>query len=68
MLAIKARPAEPLEKTIKYFKRKLVDDGLLEELQDRRYYKKPSTIKNEKLKELRRLNAKRRKKNRIYGR
>lgn len=47
---IKNQSKEEFEKMVKLFKRKCQNDGILQEIRDRRYYKKPSEIKRLKLK------------------
>jgi len=42
------RKNEPIEKVIKRFIRKVKKEGIIEEIRDRRYYKKPSEAKREK--------------------
>jgi small subunit ribosomal protein S21 len=42
------RKNEPIEKVIKRFIRKVKKEGIIEEIRDRRYYKKPSEARREK--------------------
>jgi|TARA_R110000851_G_scaffold16567_2_gene53821 small subunit ribosomal protein S21 len=42
-----ARYKEPAERLIKRFSRKVKKEGILEELRERRFYKKPSTKRRE---------------------
>ena len=51
MASVKIRENENLERAIKRFKKKVDDEGILKEYRDRRYYKKPSTVRREKKKD-----------------
>lgn len=48
MTAVKVHKDENIEVAIKKFLNKIKKSGLIKELQERRFYKKPSAIKNEK--------------------
>lgn len=50
--------AGDLEKALKVFKRQQKDQGIFDELRERRYYTKPSQARYVKMKEARRHNAK----------
>lgn len=43
------RKNEPIEKAIRRFVRKCKKEGIIEQVRDRRYYKKPSEVKREKI-------------------
>lgn len=47
MTAVKVHKDENIEVAIKKFLNKIKKSGLLKELQERRYYKKPSVARNE---------------------
>ncbi len=49
---------EPLEKSIKRFKRMVEKEGIIREWKKREYFEKPSTIKNRKKKALERKQMK----------
>jgi len=49
---------EPLEKSIKKFKRMVEKEGIIREWKKREYFEKPSTIKNRKRKALERKQMK----------
>jgi len=49
---------EPLEKSIKRFKRMVEKEGIIREWKKREYFEKPSTIKNRKKKDLERKQMK----------
>ena len=49
---------EPLEKSIKRFKRMVEKEGIIREWKKREYFEKPSTIKNRKKKALERKHMK----------
>lgn len=46
MAFVKVDEAEPLEKSIKRFKRMVEKEGIIREWKKREYYEKPSTILN----------------------
>lgn len=50
MIVVKARKGESTESVIRRFQKKVVQEGLMDELRDRSVYKKPSAIKQERLK------------------
>ena len=54
MAYVKVDENEPLEKSIKRFKRMVEKEGIIREYKKREYYEKPSTIKNRKNKTLQR--------------
>jgi small subunit ribosomal protein S21 len=43
------RKNEPIDKVIKRFVRKCKKEGIIDEVRERRYYKKPSEVKREKI-------------------
>ena len=47
LASVYARQGEDIQSLLKRFKRKVEASGHIPELKDRRYYKKPSTIKRE---------------------
>jgi len=51
MLDIKIESGESYDQALKRFNRMVQLSGLIDEVKDREYYKKPSTIKKEKKKE-----------------
>jgi small subunit ribosomal protein S21 len=53
---IKVKRGENVEKALRRLKRKLDKENILKDFRDRRYYKKPSEIRKDK------LNSRRRKK------
>ncbi len=52
MTYVKAEPGESSDSLIRKFTRKVMNDGLLIELKEKEFYKKPSEKKKEKMKEL----------------
>ena len=52
MAYVKVDENEPLEKSIKRFKRMVEKEGIIREWKKRQYYEKPSTILNRKNKAL----------------
>lgn len=56
---IKSKPDESSDSVIRRFKKKVFNDDILIELKKREYYRKPSVEKKEKLKEIRRLQRRR---------
>lgn len=55
---VKVEENEPLEKSIKRFKRLVEKEGIIREWKKREYYEKPSTIENRKKKALERKQMK----------
>ena len=55
-----------LEKCLRRLKKKCEKDNIVKELKERQYYKKPSEVKREKIKNARRLMEKNRKKEESY--
>jgi len=47
-VTVHARYNEPAERLIKRFSRKVKKEGIIEEIRERRFYKKPSTIRRQK--------------------
>ena len=45
---VEARWKETTEKLIKRFSRKVKKEGIIEEMRDRRFYKKPSSVRRQK--------------------
>ena len=58
MAYVKVDDNEPLEKSIKRFKRMVEKEGIIREWKKREYFEKPSTIKNRKNKALARKQMK----------
>ena len=56
---VKAKPGDTTSQVIRKFKKKVQQDQILAIIKEKEFYKKPSVIKKEKLKELRK--SKRRK-------
>lgn len=50
MIEVEVRDQNQFEKYLKLFIKKMKKDGILRELRDRRYFKKPSDIRREKAK------------------
>ena len=55
---VKPRPNESQERMIKRFNKKVKRSGIFEEIRDRRYFKKPSLEKREKMQAAKRWNEK----------
>ena len=47
MLKVEIRKGQSVEKALKIFKRKVKDSGIMFDLKERSFYKKPSAIKRE---------------------
>ena len=47
-VTVEARYREPIERLIKRFSRKVKKEGIIEEVRERKFYKKPSTIRRQK--------------------
>lgn len=58
MAYVKVDETEPLEKSIKRFKRMVEKEGIVREWKKRQYFEKPSTILNRKKKALARKQMK----------
>lgn len=52
MAVVKAKPGDTAGGLIRKFTKKVVDEGIIEEAKKREFYQKPSEVKKEKLKEL----------------
>ena len=48
MLKVQIRKGQSVEKALKIFKRKVKDSGIMFELKERSFYRKPSELKREK--------------------
>jgi len=59
---VKKRPGETEDSLIARFRKKIQADQLLIKIKDKRFYKKPSVEKKEKLAPFRRMKKRRRKK------
>lgn len=58
MITVNVRDGEPLESALRRFKKACERAGITQELKKREYYRKPSAIKHEKDKEMKRKLAK----------
>ena len=47
MIKVEVRKGQSVEKALKIFKRKVKDSGIMFDLKERSYYKKPSQLKRE---------------------
>jgi len=47
LIKVEVRKGQSVEKALKIFKRKVKDSGIMFDLKERSYYKKPSAIKRE---------------------
>ena len=54
VIIVKAGPQDTNDQVIKKFKKKVQSDQILTEIKEREFYKKPSVIKKEKRKEVKR--------------
>ncbi len=52
MTFVKAQPGESADSLIRKFTRKVISEGILQDLKEKEFYKKPSEKKKEKIKEL----------------
>lgn len=52
MAYVKAEPGESPDSLIRKFTKKVISEGILLELKEKEFYKKPSERKKEKIKEL----------------
>ena len=50
MTVVKAQPGHTTDSIIRKFSRKVLSDGILTELKDREFYKKPAVRRQERLK------------------
>ena len=48
MLKVQIRKGQSVEKALKIFKRKVKDSGIMFELKERSFYRKPSELKRER--------------------
>lgn len=48
MIEVKVKRGEPIAKALRRLKKKMDNEGILQTLNDKRYFKKPSLIKKEK--------------------
>ncbi len=51
MAKVKVRHDESLEQALRRFQREVQREGILQELKDREFYEKPSSVKKRKLKD-----------------
>lgn len=58
MILVRSSKKKPLGKMITEFKRKVRDAGIMEELEERRYYTKPSQLRREREKRAKYLKLK----------
>ena len=54
MVFVKAQPGESSDSLIRKFTRKVLSEGILQDLKKREFYQKPAEIRKEKNKELKR--------------
>ncbi|GHT40849.1 30S ribosomal protein S21 [Endomicrobiia bacterium] len=54
MINVRVREGEPIEETIRRFKRECERNGVMQEIKKREFYKPPSVLKKEKLAETKR--------------
>lgn len=59
MTIVRAQEGEPVEVLIRKFNKKVLADGVLNELRKREFYEKPSAVRKREEKERRRLNYRR---------
>ena len=59
MTIVRAQEGEPVEVLIRKFNKKVLADGVLNELKKREFYEKPSAVRKREEKERRRLNYRR---------
>ena len=59
MTIVRALEGEPVEVLIRKFNKKVLADGVLNELKKREFYEKPSAVRKREEKERRRLNYRR---------
>ena len=52
MAVVKARPGDTADSMIRKFSKKVFNEGIVEEAKKREFFKKPSEIKKERKKEL----------------
>lgn len=52
---VRKRPGQSDDKLIADFRKKVLADDLIEEIKKREFYKKPSVIKQERIKERRKM-------------
>ena len=60
VLIVKAKPGESTNQVIRKFKKKVPKDQILMTIREKQFYKKPSVIKKERLKEAKKRNRRRR--------
>lgn len=58
MAIVKAQPGDTTDSLIRKFSRKVLSEGILSELKDREFHKKPAVRRQEKLKMQRRKRPK----------
>ncbi len=52
MAYVKAKPGDTPDSLIRQFTKKVISEGILAELKEKEFYKKPSERRKEKMKEL----------------
>ena len=52
MVSVKKRRDQSKDSMLRRFSRLVMDEGIIDEVKDRMYYKSPSLVKKEKTKEL----------------
>lgn len=53
-IIVKAKPGDSTESVIRKFQKKVVAEGIVQQMRDRSYYRKPSQLRQEYLAEKRR--------------
>lgn len=54
MIVVKAQPGDTSDSLIRKFTKKVLLEGILQDMRKREFYQKPSEVKKEKAKELKR--------------
>lgn len=54
MIVVKAQPGDTTDSLIRKFSKKVVSEGLLQELKKKEFYQKPSELRKEKAKTFKR--------------
>jgi small subunit ribosomal protein S21 len=60
VIVIKAKPGESTNQVIRKFKKKVQKDQILTTIREKQFYKKPSVVKKERLKEAKKRNRRNR--------
>lgn len=54
MIVVKAQPGDTSDSLIRKFSKKVISEGILQELKKKEFYQKPSELRKEKAKQMRR--------------